>query len=179
MYQLTEQTDKTRTYRSTITGTEVSTHLLYTDGDGKPWWAFDDLLNIPFIRKKASEQVTRLYGAGLAIEDLRTFFANHKTTLKSSDPEKYEKAYAEVLELERLTEQIADPVKQSLGLCTVYILHDDEKIDTWNPKNAVEKINTWAVDQDAQSFFLNWLTAGMNDYSKSYKELSEIASALP
>ena len=164
MYKLQSGTDNKRIYRSSITGTEVSTSVIFTSQDGTKWWAFDDLLNIPFIRKKAAESLTRLYGAGIAKDDLLQVVTRLKELLKGNDPEQYEKSYAEVLQLEQLANQVADPIKQSLSLCPIYILSDDERIDTFSNSEAVAKMQRWAIEPDAQAFFLSWLNDGMNAY---------------
>lgn len=176
MYELTHETEKRRTYRSQQTETEVHTFLLFTDGAKNNWWAFEDLLNIPFHRKKAAENITQFYSSGITVDDLNSFIENHKATLKSTDADKYEKAFAEVIQLERLKEQAGDPVKQCLGLCTVYVLADAEQIDIWNQSNAALKMNLWALDIKLQSFFLNWLTDGMNNLQEHLKSLSQIVS---
>lgn len=174
MYTLTNDQPTKRTYTSSITGTEINTVLIYTDEDGANWWAFEDLLNIPFIRKKAAEKFTNLYGVGITKEDLEGFVQRLKTLLKSSDTEKYEKAYSEVLQLESIAANTADPVKQSLGLCAVYIMGNDERVDTFSFDIAAEKMKRWALDMGAQAFFLNWLTDGMNAYTTLYNQVSQI-----
>ena len=57
MYQLTNSEPTRRTYQSSITGTEITTKLIYIDGTGNAWWAFEDLLQMPFIRKKAADKM--------------------------------------------------------------------------------------------------------------------------
>lgn len=164
MYELHTSNNTQRTYRSSVTNTEVTTSLIYTSEDGVKWWAFDDLLSIPFIRKKAAESLTRLYGAGIEKEDLTHVVNRLKELLKSNDAEKYERSYAEVLQLEEMAEKVADPVKQSLALCPVYILADDERIDTFSSTQAKTKMERWALNLDEQAFFLEWLQDGMNAY---------------
>jgi hypothetical protein len=178
MYKLETETAEKRTYRSTITDTVIGTHLLHTGEDGKQWWAFDDLLQIPFIRKKAGEKVTQLYGTGLTKEDLNNFVAKTKAVLKSDDAERYEKAYSELLQLEAIVNETADPVKQSLSLCAVYILADDEQVDAFSFAAAIEKMNIWALQPDLQAFFLNWLTDGMDNFTAHYSSIMQIASTL-
>jgi hypothetical protein len=178
MYQLHTSTDTQRTYRSTVTGTDITTSLIYTDASGNKWWAFDDLLQIPHIRKMAANNISQLYGMGFTIEDLKTFTGKMKGILRSNDQERYEKAYSELLHLESVVENNIDPVKQELGLCAVYILSDTERVDTFSSREAVTKMDLWSLDFDAQSFFLTWLTAGMNDFKKAYSSIMETASIL-
>lgn len=178
MYDLTTQTDTRRTYRSSITGTEIFTNMIYTDGSGDKWWAFEDLLQIPFIRKKASEKVSQLYGVGLSKEDLAKFVKSMKTILKGADPEKYERAFGELLQFESIVDETSDPIKQSLSMCSIYIMGDSERVDTFSFTDAVKKMELWALDLDAQAFFLSWLTDGMNDFTKHYSSIMQIASSL-
>lgn len=178
MYQLSTSTDTTRTYRSTITGTDITTSLIYTDATGRKWWAFDDLLQIPHIRKMAANNISQLYGQGFTAEDLKSFAERMKALLRSSDAERYEKAYSEVLTLESLVQSNLDPVRQELGLCAVYILSDDERVDTFSSRTALDKMEQWSIDMDAQAFFLTWLSAGMNDFRKHYNSIMQTASTL-
>lgn len=178
MYQLTTSTDATRTYRSTITGTDITTSLIYTDATGRKWWAFDDLLQIPHIRKMAANNISQLYGQGFTAEDLKSFTERMKALLRSSDGERYEKAYSEVLTLESIVQSNLDPVRQELGLCAVYILADDERVDTFSTRTALDKMEQWSLDMDAQAFFLTWLSDGMNDFRKHYNSIISTASLM-
>lgn len=176
MFQLTKQEDKRRTYTSTVTGTDVTTKLIYTDKNGMDWWTFEDLLNIPFIRKKAAEKASDLYGRGFTNDDLKAFIEMQKITLKGSDSDKYERAYSEILQLEKIVETTIDPIKESLSLCTIYILGNEERIDTFSFRDAEEKISSWALDLDSQAFFLTYFLDGIVNYTKCLKDISQIAS---
>lgn len=178
MYTLSTATDTRRTYLSDITGTEISTKLLYTDGSGNKWWSFEDLLQMPFIRKKASEKMSQLYGVGVTKEDLTGFTTRLKATLKGSETDRYERAYSDVLQLENIISETADPVKQSLSLCTVYVLHDTERVDSFSFAEATQKMALWAIDLDAQAFFLSYVTDGINDFTKLFSSITQIASTL-
>lgn len=181
MYELQQKgtTEIRRCYRSSITSTEIYTKVLYTDGSGKNWWCFEDLLQIPYIRKKAAESCSQLYGLGLTHNDLNDFIKRQKTTLKdTTDSERFERAYSQLLQMEELITETANPVKQSLSLCAVYILGEDERVDSFSIEEAISKMNLWEVDYEAQAFFLNWLAAGMSDYLKHYNSIMEIASIL-
>lgn len=178
MYTLTSQNDTRRTYRSSVTGTEIFTKLIYTDESGNKWWAFEDLLQMPFIRKKASEKISQLYGIGFTKDDLSGFAGRLKTILKGSDAEKYEKAFSEVLNLETIIEENLNPVKESLSMCAIYILADEERIDTFSFAEAAKKMELWALDFDAQAFFLNFLSAGINDFTAHYRSITQIASTV-
>jgi hypothetical protein len=168
MYELQKKTDTKRTYRSTITGTEISTYFLCKSESGVGYWAFEDLLSIPFIRKKAAESITNLYGINLSETDIDAFILKLKETIKSSDSEKYEKAYSQLLNFEALKNQTVDSNKQSLSLCAVYILADDETIDTFSQTKTMEKIANWTLEPKLQSFFLTWL----NEATAAYTAIS-------
>lgn len=176
MYELISETETNRVYENKQTGTRISTSRIYVDGAGRNWWGFDDLMAIPFIRKKASEHITQQYNAGVTKKDFETFIANLKKVLKSTDPDKYEHAFAEVIRVENIMASATNPVAQSLALCTVYVMADDERPDTFDLNKASSKVADWTLDPDAQAFFLNWLTDGMNAYIALYGELSQLAS---
>lgn len=166
-----------RTYRNSLTGTEISTYNLYTDKAGNKWWTFEDLFSLPFIRQMAAKKVVDLYGHGLMLEDVLAHTAELKAWLKSTDVDKYERAYAKVLELETLSNSMADPVKQCMGLCTVYILLNDEAPDVYHQGTQNVKMSNLAMDLEAQGFFLNWWTVVMLRSGALLRGISQIASS--
>jgi hypothetical protein len=167
-----------RIYRNTMTESEVTTYLLYTDKQKNSWWTFEDLFALPFIRQLAAKKVLDLYGHGLALEDVKTITSQMKSLLKSDSPERYEKTYAKVLELENLTETMADPVKQCIGLCTVYLLLNDEQPDVWTNHWSAQKMTLLSLDIASQAFFLSWWTGIMRLSGSVLKGLSQIASTV-
>lgn len=165
-----------RTYRDDQTGSEITTYLLHKDKLGGTWWAFDDLFQIPFVRQFAAKQVIDMYGHGLSMDDITHMVNGLKADLRGTDPEKYEKAYAKVLELEELAKRTGDPVRQCMGLCTVYLLLDDERPDVYLNSVQGQKMTNMALDIDAQAFFLRWWTDIMRSSGKVLKGISAIAS---
>lgn len=165
-----------RVYKNSLTNTDCETYLLHTDSNGRKWWTFVDLFALPFIRQMAAKKVLDLYGNGLALEDIKSIAAQMKMILRSNTPDKYEVAFAKVLELENLSEMMADPVKQCMGLCTVYLLLDDETPDAWTTQVTAAKMTAMSLDLDLQSFFLNWWTGIMRHSGQVLKGLSKIAS---
>lgn len=172
------QLTKVRLYRNDLTGTDVSTYLLHTDRHGGQWWTFEDLFALPLIRQIAAKKVIDLYGYGLSIVDIKAITAQMKGLLKSTDAEKYEKVYAKCLELEQLSSAMADPVKQCLGLSTVYLMYNDERPDAYVQAEQNVKMSVMSLDVDLQTFFLNWWTGAMVHSAKVLNELSRIASTL-
>lgn len=167
---------KVRRYKNSMTGNDLTTYQLYTDKFGNTWWTFEDLFALPFIRQLTAKKVLDLYGNGLTMDDVKSITVQLKTILRSDSGERYEHAYAKVLELENLTETMADPVKQCMGLCTVYVLFNDEMPDAWSNHVTSQKMTVLANDLEAQSFFLNWWTDIMRRSGKVLKGLSRIAS---
>jgi hypothetical protein len=167
-----------RRYRNNTTGTELFTYCLYTDKGGRKWWTFEDLFTLPFIRQLAAKKVIDLYGHGLSMTDIKAYTTQIKEVLRSSHVEKYDLAMAKVLELEALTDTMADPVKQSIGLCTVYVLLDDERPDAYLQAEQNVKMSALALDIDAQAFFLRWWTGVMSNSGKVLNGLSRIASMM-
>lgn len=167
-----------RVYRNTVTGSEVVTYQLYTDKQGSRWWTFEDLFSLPFVRQLAAKKVVDLYGHDLALADILGHTAQLKAILKSQDAERYEKAYAKVLELETLSTSMADPVKQCIGMSTVYLLLDDEDPATYSQGTQNQKLTLLSLDLDAQAFFLSWWTVHMNRSGQLLKGLSQIVSTV-
>lgn len=167
---------KVRTYKNKLTGTCICTYLLYEDAQSNAWWAFEDLFAIPFIRQLAAKKVVDLYGHGLSLDDIISVTGQLKIILKSEDLEKYEKCFAKVLELENISYTMSDPVKQCIGLCTLYILLNEEPPDSYLKINTDLKLSILSVDINAQSFFLNWWAEVMRFSGNILKNLSKIVS---
>lgn len=162
-----------RTYRNTKTFTETKLNHIHTDKEGMKWWGFQDLFKIPMMRMSMVRNITDLYTIGLTLKDIITWCDQETTLLRSNDPEKYEKLYALVLEKRKLAEHTADPIRQQLALCTVYILADDERIDYFDEQEAEKKLNMWKAYPNDVSFFLTWHTNHIQGYIRDLNKISE------
>ncbi len=181
-YELKEEKQKgkqlIRTYINDRTSTEVKTELLYTDKAGQRWWGFQDLFKIPYIRTAYAKHISDLFTIGLSLKDIVGWCSEEKTLLKSDDPEKYEKLYSLILEKEKIATVTADPIKQHLALCTIYVLADDERIDYFDDQVANDKMILWNADMAATSFFLTWHSRHIADYTKTLNRISQTVSKL-
>lgn len=166
-----------RTYRHAHLGKELTTYLLRKDNQHS-WWTFEDLYAIPFIRTMAANHIVRLYGHGLQLGDITGGTAQIREILKSADPEKLDRAIAKTYELDNLANTLADPVKQCLGLCTLYVLLDDERPDAYVQAEQSVKMTILSLDIEAQTFFLTWWTQVIERSGRVLKSISEIASRL-
>lgn len=167
-----------RIYKNSLTESELITFLLRKDIFGNSFWAFEDLFSIPFIRQSAAKKVLDLYGHGLHLDDIKKLTGEAKIILKATGPDKYEQAFAKILELENLSETLGDPVKQCLGLCTVYLLFNDEVPDVWNNTINGQKMTAMTNDPDSQAFFLSWWIDTTKGFGNLLKGLSQIASTI-
>jgi hypothetical protein len=173
-----------RLYRNTRTGTEVKTEHIYTGNEGEKYFGFVDLYKIPYIRSVYAKHINDMYGIGLSLKDITTWCEKEKQLLKGDDPEKYEKLYALVLEKENIVNYSADPIRQHLALCTVYVLTEEEKIDFFSEAIAEDKLRVWNKDTEAAGFFLNWhhehIQRFTTDLQKTIKTVSKaMANAKP
>jgi len=178
IYELISDKENKRIFRNKETGTEVKLSKIHTDKEGCHWWGFDDFYKVPIMRMAMAKNITDMYSVGLTLNDIKTWCSEQKTLLKSSDPEKYEKLYAKVLEIERTATFTADPLKQQLALCTVYIIADTERIDYFDEQQAESKLKLWKGSPDMVAFFLTWHTGRIQRYIKDLQGISEIASKL-
>lgn len=176
MWTLSKETPNVRTYRNSVTNTDCTTEVIYTDKFGIKWWSFSDLFQLPVLREVAARKVTDLYTASITKADIDEYLNGQKTLLKSSDPEKYEKMFMALTNFENAVSTVADPVKNLLALCTVYVLQDDERPDGYSLQKAMEKIDIWKEDEDATIFFLSWLTGTINSFLSASKKTSPIVT---
>lgn len=180
-YELrTEQKENNRLVRTYTNqqGTEVKTYHIYDGPDKIKYWGFVDLYNIPIQRVVMSKHIADLFGIGLSKVDIIQWCSEEKRLLKSNDPEKYEKLFALILEKEKIVNMVADPIKQHLALCTVYILKDDERVDYFNEEMATEKIKQWSAFPAMTAFFLSWHNDNIRRYMGTLQKISRTVSTL-
>lgn len=163
-----------RTYRNAATGTECQTEFLIADADGNRWFGFKDLRQIPYIRITYAKHVSDLFSIGLSLKDILDWCDQEKKLIKGTDPEKYEKIYALILEKEKLAQHTADPIKQHLALATVYALQDEERIDYFSDTIAEEKLKIWNADPHLTAFFLSWHNRHITDFIKTLDRITPI-----
>lgn len=165
---------KIRTYRNNQ-GNETQTTWIFQDASGKDWYGFVDLLKIPYIRMAYAQNITNLFTVGLSLNDVLKWCQEEREILRSGDADKIEKAIALTYEKERHCKQVADPVQQHLSLATVYVLEENERVDSFSESKSVEKLVLWKADPGAISFFLNWLTGHTQNYIQRLEKISRIA----
>lgn len=173
MWKLESVNDLSRTYRNSQTNSECRQVFCYSDREGNRWWEFTDLITIPFTRSFAASKITSLYAHGLAMSDVTNFISNHKATLRSKDTgEKYEKAYAEVLDFESKVTQAADPVRQMSSLTCVYYTLNDEPIDSFTNDIQLKKLGLLEADPEMHTFFLTRQISLIEAYKSSLESIS-------
>ena len=176
MWQLKTEQDNKRTYVNSSTGSQSTQTLVYKDKDGNKWYSFDDLTAMPYTRSFAATKITSLYSLGLSKDDLSSFFVNIKGHLKSNDPEKYEKAYANILDFENKATNATDAIKQMTSLVCVYFTMNDEPIDSFDNNLQIKKMSLLEADVEMHSFFLKHQISITERYSAFLNQLSAIAS---
>lgn len=154
MWNKTEEADGKRIYTNSVTGSQCAMSMVYTDKEGNNWWSFDNLISMPYTRNFAATKISSLYALGLSKDDLNNYTTGLKSVLKSDDKEKYEKAYALVLEFESKANNAADPIKQMSSLVCVYFTMNDEPIDSFSTDLQIKKMSILEADPEAHSFFL-------------------------
>lgn len=178
MWQLQSNQNGKKIYKNSATNSECVQQLCYTDKEGNQWFEFTDLISIPFTRTFAANKITSLYALGLSVDDATSFFTKHKATLRSKDNgEKYETAYAEVLEFENKFKTATDPVKQMSSLVCVYFTINDEPIDSFSGELQIKKMSLLEADIEMHSFFLNRQIVLIENYKNSLNKTFQTASA--
>jgi hypothetical protein len=178
MWNLITNNGEKRLYRNTLTGSEVSTSMVYEDEQKNKWWSFDNLFTLPFMRQFAATKISSLYQIGLSKDDLTNFIQVMRTTLKLVDPEKYEKAFGYLLQFEEKVNDATNAIKQISSLVCVYNMLNDERIDIFDQQVQYEKMKILEVDLNAQSFFLTAQIQRTETYGNHCDYFSKIASAL-
>lgn len=179
MWKLTKEENNKRIYQNSQTGSQCTQSMSYTDKDGNNWYSFDDLTAIPYTRTFAATKISSLYALGLSKEDLSGFILKQKAILKSTDSEKYEKAFALLLDFENKANNATDAVKQMSSLVCVYFTLNDEPIDSFDNNLQVKKMSLIESDLEMHSFFLNLLIDRTEHYMTSLNLLSQIVLPKP
>jgi len=176
MWKLESSSDNKRVYMNAATGSKCETTNTYTDKEGNKWWSFLDLTSMPYTRSFAATKITSLYALGLSKDDLTSHISGLKTILKSTDADKYEKAYANVLDFESKASNATDAIKQMSSLVCVYHLLNDELIDSFDNALQIKKMSLLEADPEMHNFFLRYQISITERYTKFLNTLSQIAS---
>jgi hypothetical protein len=179
MWQLKSEQENKRIYTNPTTGSECSQTMCYTDKDGNKWYSFDDLTAIPYTRNFAATKISSLYSLGLSKDDLSNHVTGLKTILKSTDKDKYEKAYANLLDFESKANNATDAIKQMSSLVCVYFTINEEPIDSFDQALQMKKMGLLEADIDMHSFFLQRQIERTEHYITSLDIISKIASLKP
>lgn len=176
MWQLKTEEGNKRTYANTATGSSCAQTMCYTDRDGNKWYMFDNLMALPYTRQFAATKISSLYALGLSKDDLAAHIMNLKSILRSTDAEKYEKAYAAVIDFESKANNATDAVKQMSSLVCVYFTMNDEPVDSFDNNLQIKKMLLLEADTAMHTFFLSLQTDAMNRYSQDLNIISQIVS---
>lgn len=175
---LKEESNERKVYRNENTKTDCILEQIYRDKDGRDWWGFQDLFTMPFMRKATAKTITDLFSVGVTSWDLKEWIKKEKELLRSDDKERYEKLYALVLEKEAAVQNAVDPIKHYLGLATVYILGEGERVDYFSQEIAADKLTVWRTDIDMQTFFLSWVTERIESSTRAYSRITGTVSRM-
>lgn len=177
MWQLSSngQQDK-RLYINSTTGSQCSQTMVYIDKDNNKWYEFDSLTNIPYTRNFAATKISSLYALGLSKDDLTQHIDGLKNILRSQDKEKYEKAFALVLDFESKANNATDAIKQMSSLVCVYFTINDEPIDSFDSGLQVNKMALLESDIAMHTFFLNRQIEATERFSSFLNSISQTAS---
>lgn len=176
MWTLKNDENNKRIYSNSLTGSMCTQTMCYTDKDGNKWFQFDDLMSLPYTRTFAATKISSLYALGLSKDDLNNHITGLKNVLKSTDPERFEKAYANVLDFETKANNATDAIKQMSSLVCVYFTMNDEPIDSFDNNLQIKKMSLLEADADMHHFFLKLQIQATENYTKHLGLLSQIAS---
>lgn len=177
MWKLTDTADKIRTYTNSATGSKCQMEEVYLDKEQNRWFMFTDLAAIPYVRNFAANKITSLYTLGLSKDDLTGHIEGLKKVLKSNDPDRYEKAYANVLDFETKAVNATDSIKQMSALVCVYFTLNDEPIDSFENSLQLKKMQLLEADINMHSFFLKRQTDAIEGYTTSLNNLLQTVSS--
>ncbi len=165
-----------RVYRNAVTNSICKQEFKYEDQEKNSWYSFTDLAQLPYTRQFAAQKVTSLYTLGLSKEDLKRHTDGLKSLLKSNDSEKYEKAYALVLDFENKAANATDAVKQLSALVCVYFTLNDEPIDSFEDSLQIKKMALLEANPEMHNFFLQEQIRLTETYTNSLNALLQTVS---
>lgn len=178
MWEKTSDTGEKREYRNPATGSQLTTSWVYKDKEGNDWYSIDNLFTLPFMRQFAATKISCLYQIGLSKDDMLSHINGMKTMLRSTDPEKYDKAMSLVIDFENKMNDATNAIKQISSLVCVYNLLGDERVDIYDLQIQDLKQKILEADPDAQSFFLKRQIERTETYGNRLDLFSKTASAI-
>lgn len=178
MWKLIKEENNHRTFVNTTTNSQSSQVMAYVDPDGNKWWSFEDMAAIPFTRQMAATSIQALYTLGLSKDDLSNHINGLKKVLKSDDKEKYEKAFAMVIDFETKSSMATDAIKQISSMVCIYNTLNDEEIDSFDKKLQLKKMSMLEADVNGHVFFLKKQTEALERYNNFLNSISQTASQI-
>lgn len=176
MWELQSEAENKRIYFNSATGSRSTQTQVKVDKDGNSWWQFDNLMELPYTRNFQAAKISSLYALGLSRNDLDNHIGRLKKILKSTDQDKYEQAYAEVLSFESKASTATDAIKQMSSLVCVYFTLNNELIDGWDQATQIRKMAMLEADVELHTFFLTKQIELTEHYIQSLNLLSQIVS---
>lgn len=178
MWEKIKDHEGKRQYRNPITGSECTTSIVCIDKDGNSWYTFDNLFTLPFMRQFAATKISSLYQIGLSKEDITNHIMSVKATLKSNDPEKYEKAFGLMLDFETKANEATNALRQISSLVCVYNVINDERVDLFDMSIQEQKLKLLEADHELHSFFLKRQIERTETYGSHLDLFLKTASAI-
>lgn len=175
MWRLSTDGKNQRTYTNNVTNSQCTQSMVYVDKDDNSWWEFDSLTAIPFTRNFMATKISSLYALGLSKDDLSHHVNGMKSILKSQDKEKYEKAFALILDFENKANTATDAIKQMSSLVCVYYTLGDELIDSFDNSLQIKKMALLESDIEMHTFFLSRQIDATERYTNFLNSISQIA----
>lgn len=174
MWKLASSQNNKKIYTNSVTNSQCTQTMCYEDKDGNKWYEFDSLTNIPYTRNFAATKISSLYALGLSKDDLSSHINGLKSILRSEDREKYEKAFALVLDFESKANTATDAIKQMSSLVCVYYTINDELIDSFDNNLQLIKMGLLEADVEMHTFFLNRQITATENYTNFLSSISQI-----
>lgn len=155
MWQLKTKSDKGLLYVNANTGEQVNCSKVYTHAELGNFYAFDNIMQMPYQRKYIFDLAQTMEKIGMDKEELQVKISSILDLCREKKQGWELDVYATAQHIEATLKNAWDYQKTAMLICAMVIIQEDENIGLFDQGEAEVKIKTWSKDKNMLGFFLS------------------------
>jgi hypothetical protein len=176
MWKLKEKTEEALVYENTNTGEQVRCGRIYTHNELGVFYAFDNILQMPFQRKFLFDLAQQMEKIGIEKEELIDRMGKIQELCKDKKEGFELDIYAIAKGVEQTAKDHWDFEKTALLVTTLVVIQEGESIGYFDQAQSVRKLDLWKKDKDMLGFFLSVVSNLCSPLSKSFGAFTQMSS---
>lgn len=176
MWIQTNKTDQALTFTNNQTGEQISCGKIYDHSELGKFYAFDNILQMPFSRKYVFDLAQQMEKIGIEKDEL----ADKMKTMMELIRKREQGFELEVYSIANIVHDhvkgVWDYQKTALMVASVIIIQEGENIGHFSQQDAERKIDAWRRDAAMLGFFLNTVMEKCSKVNNSFANYTHLFS---